>query len=242
MNTNEVLFLLQEKMPKGTRVGGILLSKEDLLDAKYFNSIYNSRINTLRYASRRDYFDNTRNMSLDEFEKIFSKDDIDKMTHILTYNSSVQDSNKLFSLSILKKYGTDTLSSDVKNAKVLSKLERGNIYMDKNGKTSWLYLGDVKITQYVNKKALPVLEGNCFIEVRVGFDVEEEVNRFFSSLGDKCGDSRVKYAKHHILKGYKKVIEQTAIYNVNKKMYFSTLKHKSYLMCERLIETYVEVK
>lgn len=203
----DYMFMIQSYGGRGSNVGGILLSKEDLLDEKYMSS-YVSKFDWdkgLRYAKPRGYFDDVRSMSLEEFESIFSKHDILKMTHLLTYDSSKGYTKTLFRKEVMLEWGTDV--SGVANRKKITKLKAGHIYLDKDGKSYWLYMGDITLSIKAVNGSSGTYSGNCFVSIRDLSNGTSTFDSFIRRLAEKSGKELELFSKKCFLKGIKAVIK-----------------------------------
>lgn len=210
---SEVMFQVQTKrMRSGVYCGGLLISKEQLLNREFMLKGYpkNSDSYNLEFAEVGKYFSDIKSMTLEQFEKYFTIEDITRMQYLLEYDSREHFPMTGFSKEILLKYGTDICPAEDKASKKLRKLEPLSIYKAEKGGINWLYLGNVDIEQWVNGKQLEIVSGNCFIGVdyvSIG-RTEYGIRRFIEVLAVKKGTTREKFIKQHVLKGVKAVTKK----------------------------------
>ena len=201
----EVMFLLPSPSCNGYCAGGLLIGKEELFDKDFIIQRLETR--NLYFAQQGKEFVDIKSMSVEQFEKFFTKEEIAKLSHLLDYDSSKGFRNSVFRKEVTVKWGTDLCPKEIKTAKKLRKLEFGHVYVSDNGKIQWLYLGNLTVNQNMNGVDLTEVSGNCFICLNKDKSVEDNVLKFFTDLAVLSPSRRDSHIRQHFLKGIKSVIE-----------------------------------
>lgn len=166
---SELFFLIQSRGGSKNIVhsGGKLVTKEYLCNQQLMSEVVDDMrygCALIKYAEVGCYFDSLKSMSVEVFRQSFSYDDIARMQYLLEYDSTKGFGETLFSKEVHTTFGRDISEGKIMTQLIpKSKLQAGHIYLDKDNKMQWLYLGDVSF-DYVFDDKSGSYQGNMFLD------------------------------------------------------------------------------
>lgn len=156
---------------RGIQSGGLILTKEDLLDKEYFNTYINSGKTTLLYAKSREYLQNVKSMQLEEFEELFEGHlNTGEMDHLL----GIDGSECYFRKEIEKKYGK---KDDRPKKHYTTMYKEGDCIIDSCGRKR-VYMGEFEYFKLELEGVVTTLSGHFYCYL----DDAEDIESFKKSL------------------------------------------------------------
>lgn len=204
----EIYLLLAYKTSRGSSgSGGRLFPKSVLFDRRYIKDL-TAYGNTLKFAELGGYFDLMKTMTVEQFEQYFTPQEIVALKPLLDYDSAEGFSKTMFRQEIHTKYGVDASAENAKKHVCKSGFRAGGIYLDKDNKTQWLYMGNVRFTYQFNDKQVEYA-GNMFVNWsrfsdRLSHGWVKDLSQFIADIIRVSEPEKV--FRTMFLKGYKKVI------------------------------------
>lgn len=196
-NVSDIRFLIQYNSTgsssRGKLAGGILLTLDDLSDEDCMKSVLRGAYHLL-YAYPRGNFDDIIHMRKEEFTKIFVETDrINSIKYLIT------------DFKIFRKEIYDTYNGiDKPKHKKLTKLIPGHLYLDADGTTQWIYIGNLTLKASIDREIkVKEYNGNWFIPANKQSYYTETIKTKLSQLLNGHTDLIRRYC----LKTKKQLIE-----------------------------------
>lgn len=145
-------------------------------------------------------------MSLNEFERLFPDKSV--VEPLLEYCSKDVWRYRYFRKEICQKYGRDLYAGKVSVIRG-SSIEPRHIYLGKNLRDSWLYLGEIESVSYMGVVS-GYFKGHLYLPVNVNNDVNLVLRNFFGWLR-RMFPGTVDLARHFFNVRYKEVVQDLGV-------------------------------